>query len=109
MNKDQNTAVRVDEHGVYRVAATRVMLESVVYPYLNGQSPECIRDQYPALTIPEIEAAIAFFNANRPEVDAYLARQEKLLDELRRRQETENGPFLQKLRNNNALSSRQPQ
>jgi uncharacterized protein (DUF433 family) len=103
---EKSTAVRIDEHGVYRVADTRVMLESVIYPYLDGHSLNCIREQYPALTIEEIEGAIAFFKANKAEVNAYLARQEKLWEDLRRKQVEENSPLLQKLRAARALRSR---
>jgi uncharacterized protein (DUF433 family) len=104
---EKTAAVRIDEHGVYRVADTRVMLESVIYPYLEGHSVNCIREQYPALTIEAIEGAIAFFKAHKAEVNSYLARQEKLWEDLRRKQEEENSPLTQKLRTAQALRSRQ--
>jgi uncharacterized protein (DUF433 family) len=95
---ENRDAVRVDEHGVYRVAGTRVMLESVAYPYLNGQSPEYIREAYPALTISEIKAAIAFFDANRAEVDLYLENQENLWQRLRAEQDRNPSPTMRRLR-----------
>jgi uncharacterized protein (DUF433 family) len=69
--------VQADEHGVLRVGATRVSLDSVVYAYLQGHSPETIREQYPVLTLEAVYGAVAFYLANREEVDQYLARQEQ--------------------------------
>jgi hypothetical protein len=42
--------VRTDEHGAMRVGQTRVPLESVIYAFQEGDSPESIRQQYPALS-----------------------------------------------------------
>jgi uncharacterized protein (DUF433 family) len=90
--------VCVDDHGVYRVAATRVMLDAVVASFHQGHSPESIRQQYPALTLEEVYGSIAYYLANRPEVDAYLARQQVLWDELRRQSALQPSPVVERLR-----------
>ena len=45
MSKDYVTQT----NGAYRIAGTRVSLDSVVYAWLNGLSPESIVDSYPTL------------------------------------------------------------
>jgi uncharacterized protein (DUF433 family) len=97
--------VRTDEHGVMRVGETRVMLDGVVAAYWQGDSPESIRQQYPALTSEDVYGAIAYYLANRDEVDAYLDRQDKLFENLKRQSGQETSPLAQKLR---ALRSASP-
>jgi uncharacterized protein (DUF433 family) len=68
--------VRVDEHGVYRVGATRVMLDSVIAAFRQGDSAETIQQQNPALTLEEVYGSIAYCLANPAEIDAYVKRQD---------------------------------
>jgi uncharacterized protein (DUF433 family) len=58
--------------GAYRIAGTRVSLDSVVYAFLNGSSPESIVDSFPALTLEQVYGAITYYLAHQAEVDAYL-------------------------------------
>lgn len=58
--------------GGYWIAGTRVSLDSVVYDFLDGMSPDSIAENFPVLTLEEVYGAIAFYLANREEVDAYL-------------------------------------
>jgi uncharacterized protein (DUF433 family) len=64
-------------NGAYRITGTRVSLDSVVYAWQKGLSPESILDDFPALTLERIYGAIAFYLAHQDEVDAYL-RQGKI-------------------------------
>jgi uncharacterized protein (DUF433 family) len=49
----------VDQHdGGYWVAGTRVSLDSVVYAFLEGLSPEGIADNFETLTLEEVYGAI---------------------------------------------------
>lgn len=41
------------QDGAYRVAGTRVSLDSVVYAFRRGASPESIQRSYPLLTLDE--------------------------------------------------------
>jgi uncharacterized protein (DUF433 family) len=68
--------VRIDEHGVYRVGNTRVMLDSVLAGFHQGHSPETIQQQFPALNLEAVYGSIAFYLAHVAEVDAYLKRQD---------------------------------
>lgn len=71
------------------VTGTRVSLDSLVYVFLRGESAEGIAESYPAVTIEQVCGAIAYYLANREEVDAYLCEGRKefarLREESRRR------------------------
>ena len=95
---DAKTYVRLDEHGVLRVGATRVMLDSVVAAFRLGHSPETIRQQYPALTLEEVYGSIAYYLAHREEVDAYLVRQDVVWKEWEARAEERPSAVVDRLR-----------
>ncbi len=80
MNKDY---VELKE-GAYRVGGTRVSLDSVVYGFQDGASPECIQQSFPALTLEQVYGAIAFYLANKDAIDQYLVEGEKEFKELQR-------------------------
>lgn len=75
--------------GGYYVARTRVSLDSVVYGFLRGESPEGIVESFPALSLEQVYGALAFYLGNRETIDAYLAKEEaefaRLREEARRR------------------------
>jgi uncharacterized protein (DUF433 family) len=56
----------------YRIAGTRVSLDSVVLYWLQGESPESLVDSFPSLTLEQVFGALAFYLANREEIDKYL-------------------------------------
>jgi uncharacterized protein (DUF433 family) len=68
MSKDYVTQF----NGAYRITGTRVSLDSVVYAFLNGVSPESIVDSFPVLTLEQVYGAITYYLAHQGEVDAYL-------------------------------------
>ena len=49
----------------YRIATSRVSLDSVVYDFLSGLSPESIVDHYDTLTLEQVYGAGGMF-APRP-------------------------------------------
>ena len=63
--------------GVYRIADTRVSLDSLVYLFREGVSAESMVESYPALTLEEVHGALAFYLANRLDVDNYMAQGER--------------------------------
>jgi uncharacterized protein (DUF433 family) len=69
----------------YFIGETRVSLDSVVYAYLRGESPEAIADSFPALTIEQIFGALAYYSANRNEVDEHLRKGRAEFEALRLR------------------------
>lgn len=72
-------------NGAYRIKGTRVSLDSVVYAWHNGLSPESILDDFPALTLERIYGAIAFYLAHQNEIDAYLRQGEVEYEALRQK------------------------
>ena len=63
--------------GGYCVRGARVSLDSIVYAFMEGQTAESIAQSFPVLSLEQVYGAIAFYLANRPDVDAYLARARK--------------------------------
>jgi uncharacterized protein (DUF433 family) len=47
--------------GVYYVSGTRIRLDSIVYAFREGCSPECIREDFGGLTLAHVYGAIAFY------------------------------------------------
>jgi uncharacterized protein (DUF433 family) len=85
-------------NGGYRVAGSRVGLESVVLGYLNGQSAEAIQENFPTLSLEKIHGTIAFYLHHRAEVDRYLADLAARWEELRNKSETDNAELLARIR-----------
>ena len=84
----------VEEHsGGYFITGTRVSLDSVVYAFLRGESPEGIAESFPALTLEQILGSLAFYLANRDKIDQYL-RQGKEDFERLRQEARQNNPAL---------------
>src|SRR6266705_3466738 len=90
--------VRTDEQGARRIGQTRVSLDSVVIAYQQGHSPETIHQQYPALTLEEVYGAIAFYLANREDVERYLDQQQILWNDLRDKANQNPSPIVERLR-----------
>lgn len=67
----------------YRVTGTRISLDSVVINWLNGESPESIRDNFDSLTLEQVYGALAFYLGNREEIDEYLRQGEIEFEKLR--------------------------
>lgn len=74
------------ENGAYRIAGTRVSLDSVVYSFKRGNLPETIIRQFPVLNLPQIYGAIAFYLSNQDEIDEYLKQGEIEYEKLRQAQ-----------------------
>ena len=59
-----------------RVGRTRVTLETLVWAYREGATPEAIKDQFPTLELADIYDVIAYCLRHPAEVNEYLERQE---------------------------------
>ncbi len=68
--------LRVDEHGVIRIARTRVPLDTVVFAFNQGATPEEIVISYPSLDLGDVYSVVNYYLHNRSEVDAYLSQRE---------------------------------
>lgn len=67
----------------YRITGTRVSLDSVVYDYLSGLSPESIADNFDTLSLEQVYGAITFYLSHRTEVDQHLMQNRAKFDALR--------------------------
>ena len=81
----QNNYVEEQENG-YQIRGTRVSLDSVVYRFLEGLSPETIQsDCFPTLTLEQVYGAISYYLANRAQVDDCLQQADKDYENFRQR------------------------
>ena len=86
INSVKNVVERRD--GGYWITGTRVSLDSIVYDFLDGMSPDTIAENFPVLTLEEVYGAIAFYLANRELVDAYLGETDAQFESLQNRVRT---------------------
>lgn len=75
-------------NGGYYVLGTRISLDSVVYEFRGGRSPESIVESFPLLSLEQVYGAmakplfqrIAFYLSNRSDIDAYLTAEEEAFE-----------------------------
>jgi uncharacterized protein (DUF433 family) len=90
--------------GGYFVRDTRVSLDSVVYAFLRGESPEGIAESFPALGLEQIFGALTFYMANRESVDQYLSEGRREFESLRREARQNSPAFYAKLAESRRLA-----
>ena len=66
---DRNEYIEQRNGGFY-VAGTHVSLDSIVYSFKGGDSPETIRQNFSSLTLEQVHGAVAFYLAHEAEIDA---------------------------------------
>ena len=86
-----------ERDGGYWIADSRVSLDSVVYAFLNGQSPESIAQSFPVLNLEQVYGAITHYLAHQAEVDAYLKRRRADFEAQRKASRQADPMFCQKL------------
>jgi uncharacterized protein (DUF433 family) len=62
--------------GVYRVAGTRVALDSIVRRFWEGDTPESIAQSFPVLTLEQVYGAITYYLRHQECIDTYLKQAE---------------------------------
>ena len=73
----------MDHAGVLRVNGTRVSLDSVIFAFNEGSTPEEIAQQYTTLNLADIYAVISYYLQNHDEVVQYLQRRKVQRAELK--------------------------
>lgn len=63
-----------EREGGYFVLGSGVSLDSLVYAFLRGESPEGIAESFPSITLEQVLGALAFYLANLEAVDVYLRK-----------------------------------
>jgi uncharacterized protein (DUF433 family) len=70
--KTERVPIRVDEGGVLRVGPTRVTLDTVIWYFNQGVSPEEIVRKFDSLRLEDVYLVIGYYLRHREELDAYL-------------------------------------
>jgi uncharacterized protein (DUF433 family) len=92
--------------GTWRIAGTRVSLDSVIHSFWEGATPEEICQDFPSLSLAQVYEAIAYYLKQRDKVDAYLQAGRDGAEKLQQELNGRHRDFLTKLRQQ-LLSSRQ--
>ena len=90
-------AVQTPEGG-WRVAGTRVSLDSIVHACWDGRLAEAIAADFPSLTLEQVHGTIAFYLRNRAEIDDYLAAQNARWRQFQQESASKHAPLLRRLR-----------
>ena len=70
--------------GRVRIDGTRITVHRIAVLYKQGQHAEDIAQSYPHLSLSQIYTALAYYHANRSEMDAELAAADVEYDELKK-------------------------
>lgn len=81
-----------DQGGVLRVAGTRVSLDSVIYAFDEGATPEEIAQAFPTLDLAAIYSVLGYYLQNRAEIEQYLEQRKVERQELRKELEARFNP-----------------
>lgn len=82
----------------YWVAGTRVSLDSIIFAFLDGLSPETIATEcFPTLSLEQVYGAITYYLAHCSEIDTYLKQTDAEFEALRQSNHSADMEFHQKL------------
>jgi uncharacterized protein (DUF433 family) len=82
---------------VYRIAGTRVSLDSIVYAFWRGQTAESVAQSFPVLTLEQVYGALTFYLANKSHIDSYLKKAKAEFEAMREAAHEKDPMFYQKL------------
>ncbi|MGA2078934.1 MAG: DUF433 domain-containing protein [Terriglobia bacterium] len=83
--------------GGYWITGSRISLDSIVYAFLRGASPESIARSFPLINLEDVYGAIAFYLAHQSEIDDYLRQGEAEFEALRQQTRQVNPLLFKKL------------
>lgn len=69
--------------GMLRVGHTRVALSLIIREYRQGATAEAIHESFPTVSLADIYKTLAFYSAYPEVIDAYVAEDERLAEEVR--------------------------
>jgi uncharacterized protein (DUF433 family) len=75
--------LRLDMSDVLCVGQTRVRLDTVIFAFNSGCTPEAILEDFPTLNLPDIYAVITYYLRHRELIDAYLEERQKYAKKVR--------------------------
>lgn len=68
--------------GRLRIDGTRITVNQIVVCYKQGYTPEEIADEYSNLTLAQVYTALAYYHANKEQVESDLTSEELEADQL---------------------------
>lgn len=80
------------EAGVLRIGDSRVSLDTVIFAFNEGATPEQIVEDYDSLELAEVYAVISYYLQNRDKIEDYLAKRKIQREQLRRQIESRSNP-----------------
>lgn len=83
----ETPSLAADVTGVFHVGKSRVTLDTVVGAFRDGATAEEIAEQYPAISLGQVYAVIAYYLAHSVEVNDYLQAREQRSAEVRQSNE----------------------
>ncbi len=98
LNHPNPVPLQADDQGNVYVAGSRVMLDTIVNWFKQGQSAEEIARGFDTITRADVYGVLAYYLRHQAEVDAWLADRARDLEEQRRQLEAAQGPRLTALR-----------
>jgi len=69
--------------GRLHIDGTRVTVLQIATLYKRGETPEEMAQNFPQLNLSQVYAALAYYHANRPEVEQELADEQAEFDRLK--------------------------
>jgi uncharacterized protein (DUF433 family) len=84
--------------GTWRIAGTRVSIDSVIHSFWEGATPEEICQDFPSLSLAQVYGAIAYYLKQRDKVDAYLQAGRESAEKLQQELNGHHREFLSSLR-----------
>lgn len=70
--------------GHLHIEGTRITVNQIVVMYKQGYTAEEIAEQYPQLLLAQVYAALAYYHANREEIETDLAAEKSEAERLER-------------------------
>jgi uncharacterized protein (DUF433 family) len=69
--------------GLICIGGTRITVHRITTLYKQGQSPEQMVETYPHISLAQVYAALAYYHANRAEIESELAAADAQYDQLK--------------------------
>jgi uncharacterized protein (DUF433 family) len=103
----QSIPLTRSDDGVFRVAGSRVTLDSIVHQFKCGATAEQIQEDFPSVTLSDIYSVIAYYLQHSRAVEDYLGEQACAAGDLRREVENrlEMGELRERLRQRRAQAT----
>ena len=71
--------------GFARIAGTRIKVHHIVIEYDRmGWTPDQICDQHPSLSLAQVHAAIAYYYANKEQIDREIREDQEFIEQVRK-------------------------